>query len=90
MIMMMMMMMVMIKMKVVIAVIEVLMTTTTIKKKMDMAFGGDVAQSVERRTGTPLTQVRFPGAARDFFPRASFLCRLSYGVRTALVCNRMH
>ena len=27
---------------------------------------GDVAQLVERRTGTPLTQVRFIGAARDF------------------------
>ena len=36
---------------------------------------GDVAQLVERRTGTPLTQVRFPGAARDF------QCRISYGVR---------
>ena len=30
--------------------------------------GGDVAQLVERRTGTPLTPVRFPGAARDFSP----------------------
>ena len=28
---------------------------------------GDVAQLVERRTGTLLTQVRFPGAARVFF-----------------------
>ena len=26
----------------------------------------DVAQLVERRTGTPLTQIRFPVAARDF------------------------
>ena len=28
---------------------------------------GGVAQLVERRTGTLLTQVRFPGAARDFY-----------------------
>ena len=34
-----------------------------------VCFGGDVAQLVERRTGTPPTQVRFPGAARDFSPR---------------------
>ena len=39
---------------------------------------GDVAQLVERRTGTPLTQVRFPGAARDFSPSVNFQCRLSY------------
>ena len=52
--------------------------------------GGDVAQFVEHRTSTPLTQVRFPGAARDFSPRFSFQCRLSYGVRTppyAIVCT---
>ena len=41
------------------------------------------------RTGTPLTQVRFPGAARDFSPRVNFQCRLSFGVRTPPVCNRM-
>ena len=44
--------------------------------------GGDVAQLVEHRTGTSLTQVRFPGAARDFSPKVNFQCRLSYGVRT--------
>ena len=44
--------------------------------------GGDLAQLVERRTGTPLSQVRFPGAAMDFSPRVNFQCRLSYGVRT--------
>ena len=47
------------------------------------------AQLVERRTGTPLTQVRFPGAARDFSPRVNFQSRLSYGVRTppcAIAC----
>ena len=52
--------------------------------------GGDVAQLVEHRTGTPLTQVRFPGPAKDFSPRANFQCRLSYGVRThlcAIACN---
>ena len=43
--------------------------------------GGDVAQLVERRTGTALEQVRFPGAARDFSPRINVQCRLFYGVR---------
>ena len=50
---------------------------------------GDVIQLVEHRTGTPLTQVRFPCAARIFCPRANFQCRLSYGVRTppcAIAC----
>ena len=45
-------------------------------------LGRGVAQFVQRWTGTPLTQVRFPGAARDFSPRVHFQCRLSYGVRT--------
>ena len=48
----------------------------------DKREGGDVVQLVEHRTDTPLTQVRFPGAARDFSPRVNFQCRLSYGVRT--------
>ena len=49
----------------------------------------DVAQLVEHRTGTLLTRVRFPGAARDFSPRVNFQCRLSYGVPTppcAIAC----
>ena len=52
-------------------------------------MGGDVAQLVEHRTGTPLRQVRFPGAASDFSPRVNFQCRLSYGVCTpscAIAC----
>ena len=51
---------------------------------------GDVAQLVEHRTGTPPTQVRFPGAARDFSPRVNSQCRLSHGVRKppcAIACN---
>ena len=44
------------------------------------AGGGDVAQLVERRTGTPLTQVRFPGAARDFSARVNFYCTLRVSV----------
>ena len=44
---------------------------------------GDVAQLIERCTDTPLMQVRFPVAARDFPPRINFQCRLSYGVRNA-------
>ena len=37
-----------------------------------ITWGGDVAQLVERRTGTLLRQVRFPGAAKDFCPRVNF------------------
>ena len=37
-----------------------------------------VAQLVKRRTGTPLTQVRFPVAAGDFPPGVNFQCRLCY------------
>ena len=44
--------------------------------------GGGVAQLIERRTGTPLKQVRFLGAARDFSLRINFQCRL-FGVRTS-------
>ena len=43
-------------------------------------LGGDVAQLVEHRTGTSLTQVRFPGAARDLSSRVNFQCRLSLTV----------
>ena len=49
----------------------------------------NVAHWLEHRTVTPLTQVRFPGAARDFLPRVNFQCRLSFGVRTppcAIAC----
>ena len=45
-------------------------------------MGGEVAQLVERRTGTPLRQVRIPGGARDFFLPVNFQCRPSYGVHT--------
>ena len=38
---------------------------------------------VQHRTVTPLTQIRFPGAARDFSPKVNFQCRCSYGVRTS-------
>ena len=54
--------------------------------------GGDAAQLAERRTGTPLRQVRFPGAARDFSPRVNFQCRLSHGVRIppcSTACNNI-
>ena len=47
-------------------------------------LGGDVAQFLERRTVTPLTQVQFPGAVRDFSPRVNFHWRLSCGVHTPL------
>ena len=54
---------------------------------------GDVTQLVEHRTGTPLTQVRFPGAARNLSPRVNFQRRLSYGVRTppcAMACINIY
>ena len=44
---------------------------------------------VERRTDTPLRQVRFPGMTRNFCPRVNFQYRVSYGVRTppyAIAC----
>ena len=37
---------------------------------------------VERQSGTPLTRVRFPSAARNFSPRVKLKRRLSSGVRT--------
>ena len=40
----------------------------------------DLAQLVEHRTGTPLTQIRFLGAARNFSPKVNFQCRLSHCV----------
>ena len=52
--------------------------------------GGDVAQFLERQTGTPLTQVRLPGAARDFSPEVNFQCGLSYVCPYTHVRNRMH
>ena len=52
--------------------------------------GGDVAQLVEHRIGTPPTQVRFPGAAKDFSPRVNVQYRLSEGARTPPFCNHMH
>ena len=52
--------------------------------------GGDVAQLVKRRPGTPLKQVRFPDAARDFFsqnqPSVQTLLRCPYRPRV----QRMH
>ena len=42
--------------------------------------GGDVIQLVECVIGTPLRQVQFTGAAKDFSPRVNFQCRLSYDV----------
>ena len=51
-----------------------------------------IAQLVEPLTEKPnaiLTRVQVPGAERDFSTKVSFRCKLSYGVRTAPVCNRM-
>ena len=53
--------------------------------------GGDVAHLVEQRTGTPPTQVRFPGAATDFFsPKSQLsvqtLLRCPYTPRMQIAC----
>ena len=48
---------------------------------------------LENRTVTPLTQVRFPGAAKDFLPKVNFQCRLFFGVRThpcAIACINIY
>ena len=50
----------------------------TRRSSCDEARCGDVAQLVEHRTGTPMTQVGFPAAARDWSPRVNFWCRLSF------------
>ena len=42
----------------------------------------DVGQLAVCRIDTQLSRARFPGAPRDFSPRANFRCRLCYGVRT--------
>ena len=52
------------------------------RAQIGLMMAWDVAQLVEHGTWTPPTQVRFPGAARDFSPKVNFPCRLSYGVRT--------
>ena len=76
--------------------VSLLYTKLVCAQFMDRHVGFDcnkallrVARMVERRTVEPLTQVRFPGAARDFSPRVNFQRRLSYGVRTppcAIAC----
>ena len=55
-------------------------------------FCGDVAQLVECWTGTPLIQVWFPGAARDFSSLVNFQCRLLYSLHTsqcAIACIKI-
>ena len=69
---------------------EVKIKMRTKKNKKTTKNGGDVAQLVEHQTGTLLMQVRFPGAARYFFPRVHFQCRLSYVCPYTPVCNRIH
>ena len=44
----------------------------------------------ERRAGTPPTQVRVPGAARDFSFRVNFQCRLCYVCPHTPVFSRTH
>ena len=56
-------------------------------------MGGDVAQLIERRPVTPLTQLRVPGVARDLLPRVNFQCGLSFDVPTtpcAIACINIY
>ena len=72
---------------------SVFCTFASLSCKTLAALHMGIPQLVKRPTEKPgsiLTRVRIPGAARDFFRRANFQCRLSYGVRTALVCSRRH
>ena len=51
--------------------------------------GEDVVQLAKRQTGTSLTQIQFPDAAKDFSCRVNFQCKLSHGVHTqscAIAC----
>ena len=59
------------------------------ERPKEQILPGDVAQLVEQWTGTSLTQVRFPGAARDFSPTVNIQCRLLRCPYTP-VCNRTH
>ena len=43
-----------------------------------LSFSEDVAQSEEQWTSTQLMQVQFASATRDFSPKVSFQCGLSY------------
>ena len=58
-----------------------LLTFFTLIQTKIVCMMWDVAHLVHHRTGTPPTQVRFPGEARDFSP-SQLSCRLSYRVRT--------
>ena len=58
----------------------------SIKFGEDARLGLLVERQIEK-SGAILIRVRVPGAARDFSPRASFQCRLFYGVRTAPGCK---
>ena len=51
--------------------------TSNHSKHVRIIMVGGVAQLVQHRTGTPLTQVRFLGAAWDFSSGVNFQCRLS-------------
>ena len=55
-----------------------------------LAVGGDVAQLLEHRTGTPLVQVQFPGAARDFFPQSQLSAQTLSWCPYSPVCSCMH
>ena len=50
---------------------------------------GDVAELVEHRTGIPLMQIQFPGAASDFSTSQLSVQTFSRCLYTP-VCNHMH
>ena len=59
------------------------------RKLVNSVEMGDVAQLVEHWTGTPLTQVRFPGAVKDF-SSSQFSVQTLLPCPSIPVCNRMH
>ena len=60
--------------------VTVYLSDNTIFVILHLNMGGDIAQLIEHRTGTPPTQVQFSSVARNFSPRVNFQYRLSYGV----------
>ena len=78
-------------------------TTTTTEEVhwLEMLYGvakcsssslrdGDAAQLLRATTGTPLTQVRFPGAAREFSSQCQLSVQTLFRCPHTPVCNSMH
>ena len=60
------------------------------ERERERERGGGCSSFGNHRTVTLLTQVQFPGVARDLSHRVNFQCRLSYVCPYTPVCNRIH